>query len=441
MISGAYVLITNRCNFNCSYCYEQERHGDMKWETMKRLIDWMTEGYEPSRFVNPCSNFNINFFGGEPFLNWEVMKKTFEYVEGIRKQRGIVFSLAILTNGSIWNKEIHEFLGRYRSLMGCRLKFQVSIDGCEESQNINRPMADGSDSFSLVATNIKKFRSIIPDVQIRETLIPSRVDKWYDDYVTLSELSRFVQMTPIVENDWSSVLDKAKTQLEKIYELYFEQLKTEPNRWISLLNSTIKDTNEAIEQGMCYRGCHAGDQLVGVTVDGDLYPCHRFIAYRKYFDYKLGDVWKGIDKSSNKVKEVFKMHNANRECSDCKAYSCKRCYATNKFTEGTVESAPKNGYCELCRIIQELADKSSDRLFSEYNNTLSAFSTYKSPTSKRRGIAMANGEKILAADAEDLIVQSMSMLLKTMMEIRSQNCNIVELLKKIAENKTTEKPT
>ena len=159
MISGAYVLITNRCNFNCSYCYEQDRSGDMKWETMKRLIDWMIIGYDPSRFVNTHSNFNINFFGGEPFLNWEVMKKTFEYVEGIRKQNGIIFSLAILTNGSIWNKEIHNFLARYKYSMGKRLKLQVSIDGCEESHNANRPMIGGEDSFKLVSENIKKYRT------------------------------------------------------------------------------------------------------------------------------------------------------------------------------------------------------------------------------------------------------------------------------------------
>jgi uncharacterized protein len=411
----------------------------MKWETMKQLIDFLVEQYDPHRFVNLVSHFNVNFFGGEPFLNWEVMKKTFEYVEGIRKKKGIVFSLAILTNGSIWNKEIHEFLARYKSMMGPRLKFQVSIDGCEESHNINRPMVGGGDSFSTVAANIKKYRSIIPDIQVRETLVPSRVDKWYDDYVTLSSLSNFVQMTPIVENDWTSVLDKAKEQLIRINDLYLEQLKTNPCRWLSLLNSTIKDTNEAYEQGLCYRGCHAGDQLVGVTVDGELYPCHRFIAYRKYFDYKLGDVWKGIDKNSDKVDEVRKMHNANRECSGCKAFSCKRCYATNKFTEGNVEAAPKSGYCELCRIIQELADKLSDKLFAEHRCTLSPFSTYKSPTSKRRGIVMENGEKILASDAEDLVVQSMSVLLKTMMEIRNQNCKIIDLLSKVAGEKAGEK--
>jgi uncharacterized protein len=437
-ISGAYVLVTNRCNFNCSYCYERDRQGDMKWETMKRLVDLMVEQYEPTRHVNAWSDLNINFFGGEPFFNWPVMKQTFEYVEEIKRTKNIKFSVYILTNGSIWNEEIHEFLARYKMTMGKRLKMQVSIDGCEESHDADRLTVDGKGTFKLVAENIKKYRNIIPDIQIRETLIPSKVDKFYDDYVALSELSNMVQMTPIIEADWSAVLDKAKEQLQKIYTLYFEQLKTSPKKFISLLNGNIIEANgirvcspENPEDD--YKGCHAGHQLIGVTVDGEIYPCHRFIAYRKYFDYKMGDVWKGIDENSEKVKEIRKVHFANKECAGCKSYTCIRCYATNKYLEGKAEATPKTGYCEFCKMNQTLVNQLSDKLFSEYNNTLGNFTAYKSPINKRRGIIMEKGEKILGEDAEDVLVQGMTYLLKVMIEIRTQNDKIVQLLTKIAE--------
>jgi radical SAM protein with 4Fe4S-binding SPASM domain len=407
----------------------------MEWGTMEKLIDQMVAHYEPGHQANLGSHFNINFFGGEPFLNWEVMKNTFEYVEGLRK-KGIVFSIYILSNGTVWNEDIHEFLGRYKASMGHRLKLQISVDGCEESHNQSRPMIGGQDSFKLIAGNIKKFRSIIPDIQVRETLLPSRVDKFYDDYVALSDMADVVQMTPIIEEDWNPVLDKAKEQLEKIYKLFFEQLKTTPVKFLSLLNSPLIEANE--RRVGCYspgdyKGCHAGDQMVGVTVDGEIYPCHRFIAYRKHFDYKLGDVQSWVDPNNDKLKEIKAVHFSNKDCMKCTSYTCVRCFATNKYLEGKAAAKPTTGYCEFCRMNQEFVNKYSDRLFEECNNTLSAFSVYKSPTSKRRGIVMSKGAKVLGVDAEDLMIQGMNVLLKTLTEIRHQNEIIIPLLKKIAE--------
>ena len=446
MISGAYVLITNRCNFNCSYCYERLEgieDKDMPWETMQRLIDMMVAQYDPTKHANPYADMDINFFGGEPFFNWPVMKRAFEYVEEIRIKKGIRFSLTILTNGSVWNKEIHEYLSKQKVKMGNRLKLQVSIDGCEESHNANRPLADGGDSFQIVAGNIKKYRNIIQDIQIRETLVPSRVNKFYDDYVALSELADIVQMTPIIEGDWLSVLPQAKEQLEKIYALYFEQLKSSPDKFLSLLNGTIIKTNSpgACGIGHDFKGCHAGQQLIGVTVEGDIYPCHRFIAYRKSFDYKMGDVWQGINQNLEEVKAARKMHYSNAKCQSCKLGTCNRCYATNRYIEGKVTSTPLTGYCEFCALNQKLVDALSDRLFAEYDNTLAPYTAYKSRLTKRRGITMGKGKKkILGPDAEDVLVQGITLLLKTNMEIKSQNTKIIQLLSKIAGVQAPKEP-
>lgn len=436
MISSAYVLITNRCNLNCSYCYEREREGDMSWATMRQLIEMMVGNYQRGEHANVYSHFNINFFGGEPFLNWPVMKKTFEYIETIRQERGLIFSISIITNGMIWNEEIHEFLKKQKAFMGHRLKFQVSMDGCEETHNKSRPTVSGGDSYKLIVENVKKFRQIIPELQIRETLLPQNVDNFYDDYVALSSLANVVQMTPIVEENWLPVIDKTKEQFQKIYDLFFQQLEKHPCRFLSLLSSPLIEANERSHGCYSpgdYKGCHAGHQLIGVTVNGDIYPCHRFVAYRRYFDYKMGDVWSGIDQNSEKLKEIHDMHGANPECAKCKNHTCIRCYATNKYIEGQTTAQPRTGFCELMKMNQEFVNKYSDKLFFMSNNTLQAFSDYKSPTTKRRGLIMENGEKILAPDAEDLLVQSMVKVLKVITELQHQNTEIIKYLSIIAK--------
>jgi len=438
MISGAYVLITNKCNFNCSYCYEKNRTGDMKWDTMKTLIDRMVDGWTPGKRSDLWSDLKLNLFGGEPMFNWKIVKKTFEYTEEVRKEKGIRFGITILTNGSIWNDEINEFLFKYKRKMGKRFKMQISLDGCEASHNINRPTVDGKDTFQLVVNNIKKYKQIIPDLQVRETLVPSRVDSFFEDYKTLSSLVDIVQMTPIIEDDWFPVLGKAKEELQKIYDLYFEQLKNNPYRFVSLLNSNVISSNDqgaSTYTKIDYKGCHAGYELVGVTVNGDLYPCHRFIAYKDKFDFKMGDVWNGVDETLPAVKEIREAHISNEKCTNCTSYTCNRCYATNKFITGEIDASPSTGYCEFCAMNQELVNKVADKLFADYNNTLSPFSVYKSLTSKRRGIIMEKGEKVLGADAEDLMIQGMNVLLKTMHEIKHQNTKLITLLTKIVEQK------
>ena len=144
-------------------------------------------------------------------------------------------------------------------------------------------------------------------------------------------------------------------------------------------------------------------------------------------------MWKGIDETSQAFKDVREAHVANQECLDCKSYTCIRCYAMNKHISGKAESSPVTGYCDFCKMNQELVDPLSDRLFVEHDGILNPWSCYKSPTSKRRGIVMGQGEKILGTDTEDIVVQSMSILLKTMMEVRDQNASILKFLAKIAE--------
>lgn len=427
-ITGAYVLVTNRCNFDCAYCYEKDRSGVMTWDTMKALIDMLDAQWEPGHHASQHCDLSLTMFGGEPLLNWPIVQQTFEYIDSKRAK----FGITILTNGSVWTPEIHEYLKEQKKKLGCRLLMQVSLDGCEDSHNSLRRFLGGKFSFDTVIKNIQRYREIFPDLILRETVVPERISSLFYDYETLSKLSDNVSLTPIIEGAWYDALSTAKEVLPKIYDLYMEQIKTRPNMFLSLLTGCIRRSCEA--DHCSYLGCHAGKELIGVTVNGDIYPCHRFIAYRDKFDFKMGDVFSGIDRTSDRAKEIEAIHSENDQCNLCPGKTCNRCYATNMFLEGELGAIPTNGYCEFCRINQTIVDQYADRIVEAQPHALKEWSLYKSPNTTRRALQMCDGKKLLSDDVEDLMLQTMTQMLMSMKMLQEQNqtiCNTLSALLKL----------
>lgn len=433
-ISSTYCFVTNRCNFDCSYCYEKVRTGDMTKETMKAVIDYLIGEHKkhPTVRANEMSDIAITFFGGEPLLNWSIVKYGIEYALAYEEEFGTSFSFYILTNGSIWTQEIHDYLTPLKKRLGCRIQMQISLDGCEVSHDKTRKLKSGDGTFAKVIENAEKYNTIFKNLIVRETLIPEKIDYWIDDYKALSKISNTVSFTPIVEGDWKSVLDKVPAVINELFDLYEEQLKSDRNRTFSLLSGNL---TAKFRENQPYRGCHAGAHLVGITTTGEIYPCHRFLSYRHIFDYKLGDVWNGIDASNPKYEEVLNAHINNEDCNRCESYSCNKCYATNMVLNKNLVDRPATGYCDFVKIVQDLVDVRSDRVFVNCDYALQPWNCYKSPNSKRRGIKMEGSQKIFGPDAEDVIVQAMSLLLKTMHNIEEQNKVMILLLKELVGDK------
>lgn len=427
MINGAYVLITNACNFACTYCYEEKRKGVMSWVTMKQTIDMMLAQYEPTKHCNRTADMNIYLFGGEPFLNWPVMKQTIEYVN----TQDVKFGIYILSNGSICNDEILEFLSKYKKIMGCRLTMQISIDGCNMSHNLTRKFCDGRSTFDTVVENIKKFRTVFPQIILRETICPDKIGMLFEDYKAISELSDTVSLTPIIEGDWLPALPEAKIQIGKIFDLYREQLKTRPELFLSLVNQSIKRMCSLPDgsNDFDYKGCHAGDQLVGISTEGEIFPCQRFIAYRDKFDFQFGDVWKGIDKNE-KWQYMQRETLINPECDTCISQSCNRCYATNMMMGGSPTTLPTNGYCDFCRMLQGMVNDIAEDVVMSKHSSLEPYTIWKSPKSERRAILMKE-DIILSEDQIDLLMQATTKTLQILSEIKDQNRMVINTLKQL----------
>jgi len=437
-ITSTYCFVTNRCNFDCSYCYEENRTGDMTKETMKRVVDYLVEEHKKhSLSSNEKSKISLTFFGGEPLLNWEVVKYGIEYALTFDEQ-DMPFSFYILTNGSVWTQEIHDYLKALYAKLKHRLVMQISMDGCEASHDKTRIFNSGKGTFKKVVENAKKYREIFPILILRETLVPENIDSWIEDYKCLSSISNTVSFTPIVEADWNAVLDKAPEAINTLFDMYEEQLENNCSQTFSLLNGNLASK---FRESVSYRGCHAGKHLVGITIDGDIYPCHRFLSYRHLFDYKMGNIWDGIDIDSPKTQEVTTMHMKNDVCNACDSFSCNKCYATNMTLNKNLVDRPATGYCEFVRIVQEEVDKRADRIFFNSKWTLQEGNCYKSPTTKRRGIQMENGKRLFGEDSEDLMIQAASKSLKVLHSIEHQNETIIKLLKSLVKEKTDDSQT
>ena len=165
-ISSTYCFVTNRCNFNCTYCYEKVRTGDMSQETMKAVIDYLIAEHKkhPTVRANEMSDIAMTFFGGEPLLNWPVVKYGIEYALDCEQNYGIIFSFYILTNGSIWTQEIHDYFATLKKKLGCRFQMQISLDGCEVSHDKTRKLKSGDGTFARVIDNAKKYNSIFKNL-------------------------------------------------------------------------------------------------------------------------------------------------------------------------------------------------------------------------------------------------------------------------------------
>jgi uncharacterized protein len=351
-------------------------------------------------------------------LNWKVIKEGIEYAYSFR-EKGIKFGFYILSNGSICNERILMELEGWKKKLGCGLIFQISMDGCEQNHNETRKRKDGSSTFKQVVENAKLYKEVFPDLILRETIIPSRFAYLYEDYLTLSAIADNVSLTPILEGDWFSILPMATGVLSKIYDKYEEQLETNPRLHLSLIAGNILNH---WREGKGYHGCHAGDQLIGITTEGDIYPCHRFIAYGKH---KLGSLKEGI---SGKVE----FHFVNNNCNRCGSFSCNRCYATNECLSGEATTTPTNGYCEFCAINQSLVDKRSDRIVEKCKTSLEPWSCYISPDKEKMAIGIGE-ERVFGNNVAQLLARAMTRLLREMNNLISVNKGVFDNQKKIID--------
>lgn len=342
-VKAMCLLVSQDCNLRCEYCFAST--GDfglgrklMDLETGKKAIDFLLEKSADRQ------NLEVDFFGGEPLMNFEVVKGITEYARSKEKEFGKNFRFTITTNGMLLDDAKIDYINKEMS------NVVLSIDGRKEVNDRVRARVDGSGSYDRILPAYKKLveKRGEKEYYVRGTFTKYNLD-FADDVFHLYEQGfDQISVEPVV---CDSKMPYAITErdLPKIFSEY-ERLAgkiiagAKEGKRFNFFHFMLD-----LDQGPCaikrLRGCGCGNEYVAVTPDGDIYPCHQFVGIE---DWKMGNL--NDDSFDESRKDYFaKAHiYSKKECKTCWArfYCSGGCNANNLIYAGDVHSAHKFS-CEI----------------------------------------------------------------------------------------------
>ena len=351
VVKALCLHIAHTCNLNCSYCFASQGkyHGEravMSFEVGKQALDFLVKNSGTRR------NLEVDFFGGEPLMNFQVVKDLVKYARSIEKQYNKNFRFTLTTNGVLIDDDVIDFTNREMS------NVVLSLDGRKEVHDKFRVDYNNVGSWEKI---VPKFRKLVKlrgnkDYYMRGTFTHYNPD-FLEDIKTMLDLGfTELSMEPVVcpkgdpseltEEDLPIVLD----QYEKLAELMLE--KDKEGKPFTFYHYMIDLTG-----GPCiYKrisGCGSGTEYMAVTPWGDLYPCHQFVGDEKYL---LGNVFDGVN--NEKIVDEFMSCNvyAREECKNCWArlYCSGGCAANAYHATGSVKGVYEYG-CKLFKKRMECA--------------------------------------------------------------------------------------
>lgn len=351
VVKALCLHVAHTCNLNCAYCFASQGkyHGEraiMSLDVAKRALDFLIENSGSRR------NLEVDFFGGEPLMNFEMIKELVAYARSIEKEHNKNFRFTLTTNGVLIDDDVIEFANKEMS------NVVLSLDGRKEVHDRYRVDYAGNGSWEKI---VPKFQKLVEarghkDYYMRGTFTHANPD-FLEDIKQMLDLGfTELSMEPVVcaEGDPAELTQEdlpiVLEQYEKLAELMIERDKE--GRPFTFYHYMID-----LQGGPCiYKrisGCGSGTEYMAVTPWGDLYPCHQFVGDEKFC---LGNIWDGV--KNTEIQKEFAGCNvyAREECRDCWArlYCSGGCAANAYHATGSVKGVYKYG-CELFRKRMECA--------------------------------------------------------------------------------------
>jgi len=351
VIKSLCLHISHDCNLACSYCFAGKGSfggpkNNMSLEVGKRALDFLIDssGNRPT-----CE---VDFFGGEPLLNWDTVKKLVAYGKQKASPRGKIFRFTLTTNGLLLNQEKEEFLNREN------ISVVLSIDGRKAIHDKMRPVPSGEGSYDLISPKIKSLVNSRKgeNYYVRGTFTRNNLDFAEDVLFLVHEGYTEISLEPVVANSNEEFAFQEEDK-ERLRHEYARLAREYLNRKAAGRPFNFFHYNVDLERGPCLpkrlTGCGAGFQYLAVTPEGDLYPCHQFVGRE---EYRLGDLFQGIV-NSGLVEAFKKAHVYNKEeCKICWVrFLCSGgCHANAAANNGTIEKPYQMG-CFLQKVRLEAA--------------------------------------------------------------------------------------
>ncbi len=352
VIKALCLLVAHTCNLNCSYCFAaqgkfQGQQGLMSFETGKRALDFLVEHSGMRR------NLEVDFFGGEPLVNFEVCKELVAYARSIEKEKNKNFRFTLTTNGIGITDEVIDWANRE-----CH-NVVLSLDGRKEVNDRFRKDLAGNGSYDRIVPKFQEFvrRRCGQGYYMRGTFSHYNTDFTNDIFHMADDLGfAELSMEPVVASP-DDPCALTREDLPVLFEQYEILARDMLRRRQEGKPITFYHYMMDLSHGPCiYKriaGCGSGTEYLAVTAQGDLYPCHQFVNDP---EYRMGDIWNGVTRTD--IRDEFKLCNvyARPDCKDCWArlYCSGGCAANALHATGSILGTYEYG-CELFRKRMECA--------------------------------------------------------------------------------------
>ena len=359
LLKAMCLHVAHTCNLNCEYCFASQGkyHGEralMSFEVGKRALDFLIEN------SGTRHNLEVDFFGGEPLMNWDVVKQLVAYAREQEKIHNKNFRFTLTTNGMLIDDDVIEFSNKEMS------NVVLSLDGRKEVHDRLRKDYTGKGSYDIIVPKFKEFveRRGNKSYYMRGTFTHANTDFTNDIFHMADMGFTELSMEPVVcaPSDASALTEADLPVLFEQYEILAKEMikRKREGRPFTFYHYMLD-----LKHGPCiYKrisGCGSGTEYVAVTPTGDIYPCHQFVGDAKYL---LGNIYDGI--SNTEVQNEFKLCNAyaRKECEDCwaKLYCSGGCAANSYHATGKITGIYEYG-CELfkkrieCAVMLQIADE------------------------------------------------------------------------------------
>lgn len=343
VVKALCLHIAHDCNLKCRYCFagEGEYHGHrslMSEEVGKKALDFILENSGSRK------NLEVDFFGGEPLMNFEVVKKLVKYGREKEKLYNKNFRFTLTTNGMLLNDDVMAFVNKHMS------NVVLSLDGRKEVNDLMRPRVGKQGSYDVIVPKFKKLAESRNQTNyyIRGTYTRNNLD-FYEDVMHMANLGfKQISVEPVVASE-DMDYSLRKEDIPALFEQYEKLAKEMCNRKNTEEDFNFFHFNIDLEGGPCVAkrlaGCGSGTEYLSVTPEGDLYPCHQFVGLP---EFKMGTVYEGV--TNIEIRNEFALCNvyAKPECKSCwaKFYCSGGCAANAYQFHGNILSPYEIG-CEL----------------------------------------------------------------------------------------------
>ena len=348
ILTNVVLQISNDCNLNCKYCYGDggsygRKREFMTFEIAKKGIDYLISN------SGNLKEILITFFGGEPLLNFELIKEIISYCSEKEKIYNKKFRYCMTTNGTIVNDEIIEYIKKYK------ISTMLSMDGGKEIQDCYRCYENGTGSFEIIKDNIEKFKEARGGfLSARATVCKPNMNlvEIRNDLLKLGFTNVIMSNVDTSHDSPLFIGKKERNEYISNFKKLADVLINEAKNGDGLKNIFVSETLRALYfKILKIKSCSAGESGFAIGSDGNIYPCHRFMGMP---DYIVGNVYTGIDFSLIDIYSHANVHE-KEECKKCWAkYICGGgCLHTCVAQGGSPMDVPEC-YCDTYRDMYEI---------------------------------------------------------------------------------------